>query len=128
MQLDRIRLTASAKNQLISLKRKTGIEHYNALCRHAFCISLANASIPPKESFNFNGGLEIDWRTFSGGQESLYLNLLAVRMRQDGISFNDSAAREVLALHLHRGLSYLASRKEDDLLMVLARELSSFGA
>lgn len=125
MQLDRIRLTASAKNQLISIKRKTGIEHYNTLCRHAFCLSLANPSVPPKESFNFNGGLEIDWRTFSGGQDSLYSNLLAIRMQRDGILVNDTSARDVLALHLHRGLSYLASRKEDDLLLVLARELSS---
>ena len=86
MLIDRIRLTASAKNQLIALKRKTSIEHNNALCRHAFCISLANESVPPKESFNFNGGLEIDWRTFSGGQESLYLNLLTLRMMRDGLA------------------------------------------
>ncbi|MRX08137.1 DNA sulfur modification protein DndE [Pseudoduganella sp. FT25W] len=125
MPIDRIRLTASAKNQLIALKRKTNIEHNNALCRHAFCISLANESIPPKEFFNFNGGLEIDWRTFSGGQESLYLNLLALRMLRDGISIDEATLRETLALHLHRGLSYLASRKEDDLLMVLTHELMS---
>jgi DNA sulfur modification protein DndE len=123
--LERIRLTATAKNQLVALKRKTGIEHYNALCRHAFCISLANPSVPPSESFNFNGGIEIDWRTFSGGNEGLYLNLLLVRLQHDGLSIDDTTVREMVALHLHRGLSYLSSRKEDDLLMALATELSS---
>jgi DNA sulfur modification protein DndE len=125
MLLDRIRLTAVAKNQLIALKRKTGIEHYNSLCRHAFCISLANPSVPPKESFNFNGGIEIDWRTFSGGNEALYLNLLLVRLHHDGITVDDTTARQMLALHVHRGLSYLSSRKEDDLLMALSAELAS---
>jgi len=123
MIVDRIRLTAAAKNQLISLKRKTGIEHYNVLCRHAFCLSLKNPSIPPNENFNFSGGIDIDWRTFSGGQDILYLNLLLMRLHVDGISTEDATARHVLHLHVHRGLSYLASKKEDDLLRAIATEL-----
>lgn len=123
MIVDRIRLTAMAKNQLISLKRKTGIEHYNALCRHAFCLSLANPSVPPNETLNFNGGIDIDWRTFTGGHEALYLNLLLQRMHIDNLSFDELSARKMLALHLHRGLSYLSSRKEDDLLLSLSSEL-----
>jgi DNA sulfur modification protein DndE len=123
MIVDRIRLTAAAKNQLIALKRKTGIEHYNALCRHAFCLSLANPSVPPREAFNFNGGIDIDWRTFTGGHEALYLNLLLQRLHADGLPFDEVIARQMLAQHLHRGLSYLSSRKEDDLLLALSSEL-----
>ncbi|MEB4734089.1 DndE family protein, partial [Burkholderia contaminans] len=33
--IERVKLTSIAKNQLIALKRKTGIEHNNVLCRHA---------------------------------------------------------------------------------------------
>lgn len=123
MIVERIRLTAAAKNQLISLKRKTSIEHYNALCRHAFCLSIANPSIPPNEDFNFNGGIDIDWRVFTGGYESLYLNLLLLRMRQDGYAINDVTVRQMLAQHVHRGLSYMSSRTDEDLLMGLASEL-----
>lgn len=123
MIIDRIRLTAAAKNQLIALKRKTGIEHYNALCRHAFCLSLANPSIPPREAFNFNGGIDIDWRTFTGGQEALYLNLLLQRLHVDELTLDETMARQMLAQHLHRGLSYLSSRKEDDLLLAIASEI-----
>ena len=123
MIIDRIRLTAAAKNQLIALKRKTGIEHYNALCRHAFCLSLANPSVPPREAFNFNGGIDIDWRTFTGGHEALYLNLLLQRLHVDDLPFDEVTARQMLALHLHRGLSYLSSRKEDDLLLSLSSQL-----
>src|SRR3546814_6805684 len=74
--MERIKLNSAARNQLTTLKRRTGIEHNNAICRHALCVSLANPSVPPNESFSFVGGLEIDWRTLTGGQDALYYNLL----------------------------------------------------
>ncbi|MDH1261833.1 DNA sulfur modification protein DndE [Pseudomonas sp. GD03944] len=111
--IDRIRLTAAAKIQLSTLKRKTGIEHYNSICRHALCISLANPSMPPEEEFNFHGGIEIDWRTFTGGNEELYLNLLMLRLRQDGLGIGIEDVKKACFSHLHRGLSYLAGKYDD---------------
>lgn len=111
--IDRIRLTAAAKIQLSTLKRKTGIEHYNALCRHALCLSLANASMPPEEDFNFNGGVEIDWRTFTGGCEVLYLNLILMRIKEDGGKLDSESVKKACASHVHRGLSYLASQGDE---------------
>jgi DNA sulfur modification protein DndE len=126
--IERVKLTAIAKNQLIALKRKTGIEHNNVLCRHALCLSLANPSIPPEESFNFSGGLEIDWRTFTGGNEGVYYNLLVVRLLRDRAPVVPNSIRQGLALHVHRGLSYLASRREDDLLLELSKALGNEAA
>lgn len=123
--IERVRLTANAKNQLVSLKRRTGIEHNNVLCRHALCLSLANPSIPPEESFHFAGGLEIDWRTFTGGNEGVYHNLIVVRLQRDQMQPTPNAVRQALVLHVHRGLSYLVSRREDELLTELARSLAS---
>ncbi|MBU9275730.1 DNA sulfur modification protein DndE [Burkholderia gladioli] len=123
--IERVKLTSVAKNQLIALKRKTGIEHNNVLCRHALCLSLANASAPPEETFNFSGGLEIDWRTFTGGNEGVYSNLLVVRLLRDKVQPTPNSIRQALLLHVHRGLSYLASRREEDLLTELARAVSS---
>lgn len=114
--IDRIRLTAAAKIQLSTLKRKTGIEHYNSICRHALCVSLANPSMPPEEDFEFNGGIEIDWRTFTGGKEELYTNLLLLRIQQDGGSADLESVRKAGVCHVHRGLSYLAG-KEDSFLV-----------
>ncbi|HDR9355865.1 TPA: DNA sulfur modification protein DndE [Burkholderia vietnamiensis] len=121
--IERVKLTSVAKNQLIALKRKTGIEHNNVLCRHALCLSLANASIPPEETFNFAGGLEIDWRTFTGSNEGVYHNLIVVRLLRDQIQPTPNSIRQALLLHVHRGLSYLASRREDELLTELAGSL-----
>ncbi|MDR6496386.1 DNA sulfur modification protein DndE [Paraburkholderia terricola] len=122
--IERVKLTAAAKNQLVALKRRTGIEHNNVLCRHALCLSLANPSIPPTENFNFSGGIEIDWRTFTGGNEGLYHNLLVVRLLNDHAPVSPEEIRVALLHHVHRGLSYLASRREDDLLAELARTLA----
>lgn len=118
--MERIKLSASARNQLATLKRRTGIEHNNVICRHALCMSLANPSVPPEENFSFVGGLEIDWRTLTGGQEALYTNLLVVRLQSEGKRVSEEAIRQTFLLHVHRGLSYLVSRREDDLLVELA--------
>lgn len=110
--IDRVRLSAAAKQQLSTLKRRTGIEHYNVICRHALMASLANSSQVPDESLSFTGGLEIDWRTFTGDEEATYLNLIIVRARADGVEINASGVRKVLTQHVHRGLSYLVSRQD----------------
>jgi DNA sulfur modification protein DndE len=117
--IDRIRLTAAAKIQLSTLKRKTGIEHYNSLCRHALCLSLANRSRPPEEDFNFNGGVEIDWRVFTGGYDELYMNLILQRAHKDGASTDLESLRKICACHLHRGLSYLVSKDDEYLSEVI---------
>lgn len=118
--MERIKLTASARNQLAALKRKTGVEHNNVLCRHALCMSLANPSSPPEEDYNFNGGLEIDWRTLTGGNDALYENLLVTRLYMEGRKINVDSIRDCFTQHVHRGLSYMASRRDEDLLVALS--------
>jgi DNA sulfur modification protein DndE len=107
--IDRVKISAAGKQQLSTLKRRTGIEHYNVICRHALCLSLSNESPAPKEIISFNGGLEIDWRTFAGEAEYALTNLLIVRAIQEGNEINSGSIRQMMTLHLHRGLSYLAS-------------------
>lgn len=121
--IDRLRLTASAKNQLVTLKRKTGIEHNNSLCRHALCLSLANPTMPPAEDFNFSGGLEIDWRTCTSGNEHLYENLILIRLQNDSLPTDVETVRQMMCRHIHRGLSYLASKNELDLTQQISTDL-----
>jgi len=47
--IETIRISEKGKQQLTRLKRKTGIENWNTLCRWAFCLSLSESSIPPEE-------------------------------------------------------------------------------
>jgi DNA sulfur modification protein DndE len=123
--IDRLRLTAAAKTQLVTLKKRTGIEHYNGLCRHALCLSLANPSKIPEEIYNFNGGIDIDWKTFTGNNETLYFNLLLLRLSIDGTVLKPESVRHLLIQHVHRGLSYLVSKNANDLLIDLAKSIST---
>jgi DNA sulfur modification protein DndE len=47
MPVGNIRLSEQAKNQLITLKRRTGVSQWNVLCRWAVCRSLAEPGRPP---------------------------------------------------------------------------------
>lgn len=119
--IDRLRLTAGAKQQLITLKRRTGIEHYNVLCRHAMCLSLANPAPAPDEHLQFANGLEIDWKTFAGDADTTYLNVLVVRSLADEGDASPATVRRTLMQHVHRGLSYLVSRQDSMLVYAVAK-------
>ena len=106
--IENIRLSERAKTQLITMKRRTGIQHWNVLCRWAYCLSLAQASPPPDENIPSDSSVEMTWKTFSGGAEDLYWGLLLVRAQQDGVPTQKSALSHYFRLHLHRGISYLA--------------------
>lgn len=110
--IERVRLTAAAKTQLSTLKRRYSIEHYNTICRYALCLSLNTPAQLVHEELVFSGGLEIDWKTLTGGHENLYLNLILVWLSANSLSLDDDSVRSALTLHLHRGLSFLSGRSE----------------
>lgn len=110
--IERVKLSATAKQQLIALKRRSGIEHYNVICRHALCASLANESKVPPENLQFSGGLEIDWKTFAGEAEATYLNLVITRCLEDEGDCSAELVRRTLTQHVHRGLSYLMAKPD----------------
>lgn len=110
--IERVKLSATAKQQLITLKRRTGIEHYNVICRHALMTSLASDNALPPENLSFSGGIEIDWKVFAGEAADTYLNLLALRAKKDLGKVTQETVRATLTTHVHRGLSLLVSGKQ----------------
>jgi DNA sulfur modification protein DndE len=107
--IERVRISAAGKQQLSTLKRRTGIEHYNVICRHALCASLANSTKVPSETLQYSGGIEIDWKTFAGEAEATLTNVLLSRAVADHGDASSTAVRGLLQAHLHRGLAYLVS-------------------
>ena len=106
--IDVIRLSEKQKQQLIILKRKTGIENWNVLCRWALCMSLADPTVPPKEDIPSDSNVEMTWKTFAGDQASVYLSLLKVAAIKSVNS--DKKAMElhdVLKAHISRGINFL---------------------
>lgn len=112
MAIEHIRLSKQAREQLIRLKRYTGIEHWNVLCRWAFCRSLAEPSVPPPARIPADSNVEMSWRVFGGRHHELYMALLKERCLRDGLEIEDDVLAGQFRLHLHRGIAYLANDRQ----------------
>ncbi len=123
MAIEHIRLSQRAKDQLIKLKRVTGIRHWNVLCRWALCISLAEQSVPPPAKIPADSNVEMSWKVFGGRYADLYLALVKERCLHDALGTDLETLTQQFRLHLHRGISHLASnrqlRKIDDLISLV---------
>lgn len=107
MGIEHIRLTATGRDQLVTLKRRTGIAQWNVLCRWALCRSLAEPAPPPSAKLVFDSNVEMTWRVFAGEFGDELLALVRYRCHVDGLEINDDNVGEQLRLHLHRGIGYL---------------------
>lgn len=105
---ENIRLSDKARTQLITIKRRTGITSWNVPCRWALALSLSQPSIPPHENIPADSSLEMTWKTFGGGYDSLYWAALIKRAERDGVPMVKADLHSYFRLHLHRGISYLA--------------------
>jgi DNA sulfur modification protein DndE len=112
MAIETIRLSQQAKEQLSRLKRVTGIEHWNTLCRWAFCASLADPTPPSPVRIPADGTVEMTWKVFGGHYHDVYLALLRQRCHEDGLHGSEEVLANQLRLHLHRGIGQLAAERD----------------
>lgn len=112
MPIEHIRLSEQARDQLIKLKRVTGVQHWNVLCRWAFCVSLAEPTRPSPVRIPSDSSVEMTWKVFGGVYEEIYLALLKERCQRDGLGTSDETLATQFRLHLHRGIAHLAADKQ----------------
>lgn len=112
MAIEHIRVSKQAREQLIRLKRHTGIEHWNVLCRWAFCRSLADATPPAPVKIPADSNVEMSWRVFGGRHSDLYMALLKARCLRDGVALDDDGLSQQFRLHLHRGIAQLSNDRD----------------
>ncbi|HPM84251.1 MAG TPA: DNA sulfur modification protein DndE [Candidatus Anammoximicrobium sp.] len=126
MTIKQIRLSSQAKEQLIRLKTRTGIGQWNILCRWAFCLSLAEPTPPTPIEIPADSNVEMSWPVFGGEYHELYLALVKERCVRDGLDVEPDTLNRQFRLHLHRGISYLATpnkvRGIGDLVALAARQ------
>ena len=106
--IERVRLSQTAEEQLVKLKRSTKIKQWNILCRWAFCRSLAEPSIPSPVPIKTDSKVEIAWNVFGGEIADILLISLKQRCYQDGLEISNDTLKQQFTLHLHRGIGYLA--------------------
>lgn len=121
--IDRIRLSQTAKDQLLKLRRNTKIDQWNILCRWAFCRSLSEPSIPSPVPLPADSNVELTWRVFGGETSDLLLIALKQRCYNDGLQLDKETLASQFRLHLHRGIGYLAGdpnlKKIEDLVALV---------
>jgi DNA sulfur modification protein DndE len=109
MSIKQIRLSAQARERLIRLKTRTGINQWNILCRWAFCLSLQQATPPTPIEIPADSNVEMEWQVFGGEAHELYMALLKERCVVDGLGTSEEVLARQFRLHLRRGIGYLAT-------------------
>jgi DNA sulfur modification protein DndE len=123
--VERVKLSQTAKDQLIKLKRTTKIEQWNILCRWGLCRSLAEKTPPSPIPIKLDSNVEMTWRVFGGEISDMLLMALKQRCYNDGLGTDKEILAEQLTLHLHRGIGYLAGdpniKKVEDLIELVTK-------
>ena len=93
--LETIRIGQQGKEKLLKLRRSTGIDQWNVLCRWAFCASIKEKTAPPPFQQKVDGGIEMTWKVFAGDQSDVYAALSWLRSQQDGFPNTIEGAAKV---------------------------------
>jgi DNA sulfur modification protein DndE len=108
MTLDTVRISQRGKDQLIRLKRITGIGNWNILCRWALATSLADPTVPLVRDIRTDSNIEMTWRTFGGPWADVYYAHVVLRAHEEAGSVSIDDIEQTFLAHLHRGIGYLA--------------------
>jgi DNA sulfur modification protein DndE len=101
-----VRLGSDLRDNLTTLKRRTGVTTSNVLCRWALCRSLAEPVAPSNPGAQ-DTAVEMTWKVFSGAAGDLYWWLLKTRCHQLALPLDESTLNAQLRAHITRGAAYL---------------------
>jgi DNA sulfur modification protein DndE len=110
--VDVIRLGPATKTRLSTLKRRTGVDNWNVLCRWAFCLSLSDNTPVGERHDDPGAGIEMTWKTFAGDFSPLYMALLAQNAESVSLQLDERIATSLVRQHISRGVTRLVSQKE----------------
>ncbi len=118
--VEHVRVSAKGKDILIKIKRNTGLEHWNEICRIALCRSLANPTLPPKFERSGDSSIDIEWKTFAGAYQEELAALIIIRAVKDGV---DTSKKEMISeyfrSHIERGISEIQNLKTLTILTIM---------
>jgi DNA sulfur modification protein DndE len=106
--------TPRGRDQLINLKRQTGVPQWNILMRWAICASLREeVPPPPAEKAGSEGDrISVDWNIFTGELNQEITAAFWMRHSTEPEYGTPQAASESFKRHLQRGLNILEAKNE----------------
>jgi DNA sulfur modification protein DndE len=108
--VETVRISQRGKEILINVKRKTGIDQWNILCRWALSASLAVETPPKLKHGSEESNVEIAWKVFGGQMSDLFAVLLKARRNLD-LRDSKLSDADYFKAHLERGIGYLQNVK-----------------
>jgi len=104
---DSMRISSRSRGLLSMIKSRTGMQQASS-ARLAFCLSVADPTIPEASEYDEDGPELRTSDIFGGGEcADAYTALLAHVLHGDAVP---DAARDVLRAHVNRGITMLFSR------------------
>lgn len=135
-----LRYSKQVRDQLIWLKRRTGLPHFHTLCRWGFCISMADTT-PARaiqaggdaeerqgeQQQSANGQFELPWHRFGQADADVLAALLTERVIQEGNEPTDEILQQTAQAHIQRGISRMMVGKKIRSIADLVEMASSNG-
>jgi len=118
--IDVIRISQHAKEQLVWLKRQTGIMQWNVLCRWALCLSLSDPTPLGEFDDAADSNVEMRWEVFAGEYEAIYLAIIVERYKKNGYKYPTKNLTRFIRQHIHRGINKLQYIKDISKLVVVS--------
>jgi DNA sulfur modification protein DndE len=110
--INTVTLNQNSKDRMSTIKRYTGIENWNTICRWAFCISMADKTTLPEIDRKGDIGVEMSWKIFAGDLGDVFLAMLQKRCIDDNIEISSKNLNQQLWLHLNRGVGHIFANKQ----------------
>lgn len=108
--VEHVRVSAKGKEILIKVRRRTGLEHWNEICRIALCKSLSNNTCPTLLEKSSDSSIDMDWKTFAGRYNKELTALVILKAQLDDI--NTDSISDYFRAHLERGITSLQNSKD----------------
>lgn len=111
--IDHIRLSKQSKDQLLNLKRQTGLPSLNILCRYAYLLSIKDSNPLPvnRQPSTGEGGFDISWGVFSGDFSLALSSMAKMNLASRKSTKSNTMDAQFIKAHIQRGLSYLSANK-----------------
>lgn len=110
--VDHVRVSSKGRDILIKIKRRTGLEHWNEICRIALCRSLANPNPASKVNKPGDAAIDMEWKTFAGDFSSELSAVIHLRAKRDNVDIKSKdALADFVRAHIERGVASLQNIK-----------------